>query len=187
MALRLASILALALLAGLFLGCGGDRRRAETESGEAPTRSGSVPAPETTHSGPVRVTKVTDPTRRRYIASVDAICGKLDTERATQEERVGSAHAPEDAARAYDDTVALGWRELKRIESIAPPPGDAALLRANVFDSVKEQLKLRARMSAALAETDVPLLRALRTELDNSTRALTGFARGYGFRVCGEA
>jgi hypothetical protein len=187
MAVRLASILAFALLAGLFLGCGGDRRRAETESGEAPTRSNSVPASEATHSGPVRVTKVTDPTRRHYIARVDAVCGKLDTERATQEEKVGSAHGAVDAAKAYDDTIALGWRELKRIESITPPPGDAVLLKANVFDSVRGQLKLRARISAALAETDLRGLRALRAELDNSTRALTGFARGYGFEVCGEA
>jgi hypothetical protein len=186
MAARLASILTVGLLAGLLLGCGGDRRRAETETGEA-TRQPSAAVPQPTHSGPVRVTKVADPARRSYIARVDAICGKVDRERTTQEEKVGAARGTAEAAKAYEDTVVLGWHELRRVEAVPPPPGDQALLRANVFDAVKEQLRLRTRIGAALSEVDVRLLRALRAHLDNSTRALTGFARGYGFRVCGEA
>lgn len=88
--------------------------------------------------------------------------------------------------KAYDDSISLGRRELRQIEAIAEPPGDATLLKANVFDPIRAQLALRARIRDALAAADVPLLRRLRTELDNSTRTLTGFARGYGFRVCGE-
>ena len=91
-----------------------------------------------------------------------------------------------EAVKAYDDTIALGWRELRQIRALPPPPGDAALVKANVIDPVKGQLVLRARIRDALAAADVPLLRRLRAELDNSTRALTGFARGYGFQVCGE-
>jgi hypothetical protein len=177
--------LALGLVAGLLAGCGGDRRRAETETGEATTQPTAVQQPP--RSGPVRVTKVTVPARRSYIGRVDAICGKVDGERSADEQEVGAARSTSEAAKAYDDTVALGWRELKRIESVSPPPGDGPLLRANVFDTVREQLRLRAQIGRALSAVEVPRLRALRALLDDSTRALTGFARGYGFRVCGEA
>lgn len=186
MAPRFASILALGMIAGMLAGCGGDTRRAETESGETTTEArADLPPPH--RSGPVRVTRATDPVRRSYILRVDGICGRVDVERSAREREVGAAPNPGEAARAYDDTVALGWRELRRIESVPPPSGDEQLLKANVFDSVREQLHLRAQISRALAAVDVPRLRALRARLDDSTRALTGFARGYGFRICGEA
>ncbi len=134
----------------------------------------------------MQVAKVTDPARRAYVARVDAICSKIDPERAREQERVGASSQPTEAVKAYDDTIALGWRELRQIRALPPPPGDAALVKANIIDPVKGQLALRARIGNALAAADVPLLRQLRAELDNSTRALTGFARGYGFHVCGE-
>jgi hypothetical protein len=59
-------------------------------------------------------------------------------------------------------------------------------MKANVFEPIRGQLALRESIAKALAATDIPRLRLLRAELDNSTRTLTGFARGYGFRVCGE-
>jgi hypothetical protein len=188
MAVRITPLL-LVLVVVILAGCGGDTRRAETEAPEAATRpSGSqVTGTEQPSSElPVQVTKVTDPARRSYVGRVDAICGKLDPERARTQEKVGASAHAEEAVKAYDDTIALGWRELRQISSLPPPPGDAALLKANVIDPVRAQLRLRARIRSALAAADVPLLRRLRSELDNSTRALTGFARGYGFQVCGE-
>jgi len=107
--------------------------------------------------------------------------------RTSREKRVGASSGTAEAVKAYDDTIALGWRELRRIRAIPPPPGDAALLNANVFEPVRRQLALRAQIGKALGATDIPLLRRLRSELDNSSRALSGFARGYGFRACGEA
>jgi hypothetical protein len=185
MTARIAPILLLGVAAALLVGCGGDQRRAETETETtAATQPGvASPAP----AGPVRVTRVSDPVRRAYVTHVDAICRRVDPERSSRQEAVANTADTAEAVTAYDDTIALGWRELRRIESVPPPPGDAALLKANVFDPVRAQLALRARMSKALAAADVPLLRRLRSELDDSTRALTGFARGYGFRVCGEA
>jgi hypothetical protein len=182
--------LLLVVLVALSAGCGGDTRRAETEAPEAASQpSGSqAPGPEGRPSqGPVQVTNVTNPARHTYVARVDAICGKLDPERTREQERVGASTHPAGAVKAYDDTIALGWRELRQIRALPPPPGDAAVLKANVFDPVRAQLELRAKIRNALAAADVPLLRRLRAELDNSTRALTGFARGYGFQVCGEA
>ncbi|MGE5409150.1 MAG: hypothetical protein ACM3NV_11120 [Syntrophothermus sp.] len=132
------------------------------------------------------MTRVTDPARRAYVARVDAICARLDPERTREQERVGTSAGPAEAVRAYDDTIAVGWRQLRQIEAVPPPPGDAALLKANVFDPVRSQLALRRRIGAALAAADVARLRVLRAELDNSARAMTGFARGYGFRVYGE-
>ena len=41
-------------------------------------------------------------------------------------------------------------------------------------------------MSGALAATDVAKLQTLRAQLDSLTESLLGFARGYGFQVCGE-
>jgi hypothetical protein len=185
MSARIASILLLGALAALLAGCGGDKRRAEAETG---TTQPGVSAPkQPSPSGTVRVTRVTDPVRRAYVGRVDAICRQVDPERTSRQEQVSASSSTADAVRAYDDTIALGWRELRRIEAIRPPPGDAALLKANVFAAVRAQLALRAQMGKALAAADVPALHRLRSELDNSTRALTGFARGYGFRVCGEA
>jgi hypothetical protein len=188
MAARLSSILLLGLLAALLVGCGGDTRRAETETEatEAPQPSAAAPQ-QPAAEGAVRVTRITDPGRRAYVDRVDAICGRVDPERTNQQERVGAAPDTTEAVKAYDDTIALGWRELRMIEAVPPPPGDKELLKANIFDPVRSQLELRAQMSQALAASEVSLLRRLRAELDNSTRAMTGFARGYGFRVCGEA
>ncbi len=188
-AARLISILLLGLLVAFLAGCGGDRRRGEAETSEATNQASTVRAPESPQpgsSGPVRVTKVTDPARRAYVARVDAVCGKIDPERSKEQERVGASADSAEAVRAYEGTIALGWQELRQIEAIAPPPGEEALLRANVFDPVRGQLALRAKIRSALANANVPLVRRLRAQLDNSTRALTGFARGYGFQVCGE-
>jgi len=170
----------------LLAGCGGDKRRGEAEQTEATSAPSAAATPAPSGERP-QVTKVTDPARRAYVTRVDAVCGRIEPERAKEQERVGTSTEPAEAVKAYEDSINLGWRELRRIEAIAEPPGDATLLEANVFDPIRGQLALRARIRGALAAADVPLLRRLRTELDNSTRALTGFARGYGFRVCGEA
>jgi hypothetical protein len=188
MVVRLTPLLLVAVIA-LLVGCGGDTGRAETEGSEATTQqSGSQPSETQQHpsGGSVQVAKVTDPARRAYVARVDGICDKLDPERSREQERVGTAADTTEAVKAYDDTIALGWRELRQIRALPPPPGDVALVKANVIDPVKGQLVLRARIRDALAAADLPMLRRLRAELDNSTRALTGFARGYGFQVCGE-
>lgn len=175
---KLAPMLAFALLlAPAMASCGGDTRRAETEATEART---------TGAGGPVIATKVTDPARRAYVGRIDAICRRFDPERSKAEERVGESVRPEEASRAYDGTIALGWRELRQIEAIPPPPGDHKLLRANVFGPIRRQLAIRQQISTALSETAVPQLRRLRAELDNLSRALGGFARGYGFQVCGK-
>lgn len=189
---RLLSLLALVgLVAVLLAACGGDTRRGEAEQAETTT----APAPgvaetsetsQPTTSGPLQVTKVTDPVRRAYVNRVDAICGRMDPERTKEQERVGTATDTTEAVNTYEGSIKLGWRELREIEAIAEPPSDKALLAANVFGPIRSQLALREQIRDALAATDVPLLRRLRAELDNSTRALTGFARGYGFRTCGE-
>ena len=61
------------------------------------------------------------------------------------------------------------------------------MLRANVFDPVRRQLALRAQIRVALAAVDLPRLRVLRARLDDISRALSAFARGYGWRACGES
>lgn len=184
---RLGSLALACLLFGGMLGCGGDTRRAETETGGPPVPASSLTTSERSNPGAVRVTRVTDPARRAYIAKVDSVCGRMDSARGKEQERVGSAADPEEATRAYEGTIRLGWRELRQIEAIGLPPGEATVLQANVFDQIKRQLALRRKIKAALAVVNVPKLERLRIELDNSARALTGFARGYGFRVCGEA
>ena len=186
---RLASVLVLALLVASFAGCGGDKRRGESETTEATTQPGAARAPESTSprsTEPVRVTKVTDPARRTYVTRVDAICAQIDPERSKEQERVGSSADSTQAAKAYDGTIVLGWRELRRIEAIPEPAGEGAVLKVNVLEPIKGQLALREQIRGALAVANVPLVRRLRAELDNSARALTGFARGYGFRTCGE-
>lgn len=173
----------------LLTGCGGDKRRGEAEQTEATSPPSATTAPASSPApsgGRPQVTKVTDPARRAYITRVDAVCRRIEPERTREQERVGTSAGPAEAAKIYEGSINLGWRELRQIEAIAEPPGDAALLKANVFAPIRGQLALRLQIRDALAAADVPLLRRLRAELDNSTRALTGFARGYGFRVCGE-
>jgi len=189
MTVRLASVLVLALLVASFAGCGGDKRRGESEATEATTRPSAVGSSEfspPSSSKPIQVTKVTDPARRTYVTRVDAVCAQVDPERSKELERVGGAADSGEAAKAYDGTIALGWQELRRIEAIPEPAGERAVLRSNVFDPIKGQLALREQIRSALAAANVPLVRRLRAELDNSARALTGFARGYGFQTCGE-
>ncbi|MFN8163709.1 MAG: hypothetical protein U0R26_07735 [Solirubrobacterales bacterium] len=182
--------IAAALAAALVAGCGGDTRRGEDQSTASETAA-SATAPATTPgpgapAGHAVTAKVTDPARRAYVARVDSICGHLDRERRAQQERVAGTIDPHEAMVAYDDSISLGWRELRRIEAIPTPPGDRALLRHNVFDVIRSQLRMRTRMSRALAAMDIPRLQAMRTQVDDMSRAMSGFARGYGFRVCGE-
>jgi hypothetical protein len=134
----------------------------------------------------VPVAKVTDPHRLAYIDRTDRICASIDPERSTARKRVGEAADIQGAVKAYEQDTALGSTELRQIMAVPPPPGDAALLRANVFDPIRRQLALRAKIRAALAAVDVPRLQVLRAELDNISQALTAFARGYGWRFCGE-
>lgn len=172
------------VLAGLA-GCGAETRRAETETEAATT---SVPAAPAATGRPkkVPVAKVTDPHRRAYISRTDRICRNLDQERSTARKRVGESADIQGAVKAYEEDTTLGSSELRKIEAVPPPPGDAALLQANVFEPIRSQLLLRAKIRAALAAVDVPRLRVLRAELDNISRALSAFARGYGWRACGE-
>ena len=173
----------LALAIAALGGCGGDTRRAETESVSTQTPPSMTAAQP---GKPAPVAAVTDPARRAYIARTDAICRAADSERNRAREDVDKAADPQEAAHSYGQETTLAASELRRIEAVPPPAGDGQLLRANVFDPVRQQLALRARMRAALAVTDVPRLRALREQLDNISRALAGFARGYGWRACGE-
>jgi hypothetical protein len=180
-------IVAGGLLSVLVAGCGGDTRRAESETPAAATTPASIPVgPQTTKPGPVIATKITDPARRAYVTKVDAICRHLDPERSAAQVRVGRSARTEEAAKAYGETIAIGRRELRQIEAVPTPAGETALLRANVFDVVRQELTVRGQIGKALAAGDVARLRALRGGLDSLTRSLGGFARGYGFRVCGE-
>jgi hypothetical protein len=174
-------------LAGLS-GCGGDTRRGETETTSPPANSpaASVPLPNGTRARPP-VAAIADPRRRAYVARTDRICRSLDSERNSERQRVREAADLQGATKAYEQGTVLGGEELKRLEAVAPPPGDAAVLRANVFDPVRRQLALRTRIRAALAAVDLPRLRALRAQLDDISRALSAFARGYGWRTCGES
>lgn len=187
---RLASILLLlGLIAMLLTACGGDQRRGEAEVEETTTTPSAVTGPESSggQAGEPQITQVTDPARRAYVDQVDAICRRLDPERAKGREEVRTAATSVAAANVYEGSIAAGWRELREIEAVPEPPGEAALLKADIFDPIRAQLALKAQIREALAVADVPSLRRLRTELDNSSRSLTGFARGYGFRICGEA
>lgn len=185
---RLIPVLAVVAIAAGLAGCGGDTRRAESEGAQAneassaETTAKATPAP----TGTVQVAKINDPVRRAYVARVDAVCGKVDPERSKEQERAGAEAGSAAAVNAYDGTIALGRQELRQIEAIPEPPGERPLLKSNVFDAIRSQLAIRREISEAFAAVEVPRLRRLRAELDNSTRTLTGFARGYGFQVCGE-
>ncbi len=136
----LGSGVALAALAG----CGGETRRAETETESSAAPAAAAPA--ATAPRHVPVAKVTDPRRRAYIARTDRVCRRFDPERSTARKRAGESADIHGAVRAYEEDTALGSAELRQIEAVPPPPGDAALLRANVFDPIRRQLALRARI-----------------------------------------
>lgn len=187
MRLLLLTGLGVSLALGALAGCGGDSRRAESEGSAATSPVPAETAP--TQVGKPRsvpVARVTDPRRRAYISRTDRICRSVDPERSTARTRVGEAGDVGGAVKAYEEETALGASELKQIEAVAPPPGDAKLLRANVFEPIRRQLVLRAQIRGALAAVDVPRLRLLRAELDDISRSLSAFARGYGWRACGE-
>ncbi len=183
--LRLAPLAAaLAALALLAAGCGGDRNRAETTTTAAPQPAAATP---TVGQGTRPVSaKVTDPIRRAYIARVERVCNRLDPERNNARERVGEAGDARGEAKAYDDSIAVGEAQLRRIRAIPAPARDRDALEANVFGVIQRQLAIRRQIRAALAAGDVTRLQTLRAHLDALTRSLAGFARGYGFRVCGE-
>ncbi len=185
-----ASAAALVVVLLLVPGCGGDQRRGEGETGtvatSATTTGAQPPAGQTGGAPKVPRSALSDPARRAYIQRIDRICSKLDPEQAGARERVGKSTNEGEAVKAYDGTIALWTKQLSQIKTVPVPPGDRSALAANLFDPIRRQLALRRQIRDALAVADVPRLRQLRGELDNLTVALTAFARGYGFRVCGE-
>ena len=177
-----AGSLALAILAG----CGGDSRRAESEGGQSVAVTPTTQTTQVPSTKPVAIAKVTDPARRAYIARVDRICSNLDPERGSARARVAGSTDVREASKAYEDTISSGEAELRRIQAVPPPPGESQLLRANVFDVINQQLALRGEIRNALPSLDITRLQALQGQLDDLSRSVSAFARGYGFRVCGE-
>ncbi len=149
-----------------------------------PAAAQPAPAPRAARAP---VARVTDPRRLAYIQRTDAVCARFDPERSAERKQVADSPDIEGAVHAYERDSALGAAELRRIEAVPAPPGDAALLRADVFAPIRRQLALRAEIKTALAAVDVPRLEALRAESDEIGRALSAFARGYGWRACGES
>ncbi len=179
---------ALAATVGLLAaGCGGDSRRAESEgaAGSTTTVASGPSHTSTAANKPVSAPDAADPQRRRYVSRVDRVCAHWDPERVKENERVAGSPTAGEAAKHYGDSIALGERQLAAIEAVPAPHADRAALKANVFDVIKQQLAVRRQLQAALAASDVPRVRSLRGDLDNLTRSLTGFARGYGFQNCG--
>lgn len=183
--LLIASIGLLVAFSGPVAGCGGDTRRAETETTSAATQPAGASRQSPRGGGKAVSTKVSSPARRAYIARVDQICNRLDPERSAEQKRVGESTNTQEATKAYEGTIALGERQLRQIEAVPAPPGDRAVLRTNLIDVIKSQLAVRRQIRGALGTANVAELRRLRHELDNLTLSLVSWARGYGFRVCG--
>lgn len=178
--------IAVAALAGAAIGaCGGDSDRADTSTVAATPASSSAAYGQQLPGTPA-VASVNDPARRAYVRQVDDVCRTLDRERNAAREQASEGLEDSQAAQAYDDSIALGERQLREIKAIPVPPGESELMRTNVFDVIDRQLELRRQMQTALADQDVESLQAMRAQLDSLTQSLLGFARGYGFRVCGE-
>src|SRR5690242_7782197 len=140
--------LALAVLAAA--GCGGDSRRASQQNVR---ETGQPAATSPGSTAPIVPARVTDPVRRAYIARVDGVCKRLDPERNGARENV-SAGDEAQVLKGYDDSISVGASQLRQIEAIKPPPGDAATLRANVFDVIGRQLAIRRQIRTALANGD---------------------------------
>ncbi len=184
---KLAAFLTGVVLAGalIFAGCGGDRNRAEGSAAPPSTSStAAAVAVKVPHAPPVSA-EATDPARRRYIAKADRVCARYDPKRNEARRRTGEAADSTEAAHAYDDGIKLGVAQLRALLALPVPPRDAGALRANVFEPLRAELRLRRAIVPALAANDLTRLRPLQRRLDALTQSLDGFARGYGYRVCG--
>ena len=170
----------------LLAGCGADQRRASESSINATGGVTARPVAATGTAGRSDAAvsaPVTGRARRAYVARVDRVCARIDPER--NKEREDSAGALSDVARRYAVASVLGARELREIEAISPPRGDVRALKTNVFDVIVRQFAIRKQVHQALLEHNLATVRARQNDLDDLTRLLAGFARGYGFRVCG--
>lgn len=172
--------------------CGGDRNRADEAAGGSPstTTAATTSSPATTPhvqlpKGPAVSARATDPARRAYIARADRVCARYDPKRNEARKRTGEAADAGEATKAYDEGVKLATAQLRALEAIHVPASEAGVLRANVFEPLHAQLQLRHRIAPALAVNSVAEVRPLQRQLDGLSRSLEGFARGYGFHVCG--
>ncbi len=129
---------------------------------------------------------MSDARRRAYISHADSVCRSLDPKRSAARQRVGEAANEHEAIKAYDEGIGLADKQLRRLEAIPRPRGDASVLRTNVFSVLRRQLALRRQIRTGLKDKNVAELKSRQRELENLTRSLVGFARGYGFKVCGE-
>ena len=79
-------------------------------------------------------------------------------------------------AAALEELDGQGGRG-NRMFYLATPPSQ--------FDVIVRQLAIRKQIHLALLERDLTTVQARQSGLDDLTRLLAGFARGYGFTVCG--
>ncbi len=128
---------------------------------------------------------VADPARAAYIRRVDAICRVRNPQRDADVRAARDAATEAEAVVAYDRSIATAGAQLREIEAVPPPPADADLITRNVFDRLRQRITLRRRISQDLAAADAGAASRDRAQLDALTIALEGFARGYGFAVCG--
>jgi hypothetical protein len=174
----------LTVAAIIAAGCGGDPERAD-EGTVSTAATATQPAPATAGKQGAVSAPVSDPARRAYIARADRICERLDPKRDEARKRVGESADTAEAVSAYDDGISLAAEQLRELEAIPVPPRDTELIRTNVFDLLRRQLALRREIRPGLEAGEVESVEGHQAEMDDLTRALQGFARGYGFRVCG--
>lgn len=157
--------------------CGGEPRRAVSYTTVVSTPDVGEPSD---------TARVIDPARAAYIRRVDAVCARINPERERAISGVGSAGDNAHAEQSMKQSIVLAEQQLREVAAVKPPAADRQLIASNVIDRLKTRLGLRRKLAVDLRDDDVGDASRNRAQLDALTIALRSFARGFGFRVCGE-
>ena len=130
-------------------------------------------------------------TKAEYIAAADAICEIHRARREDLEKRaidVGpivskvQAHQVADLLRQASDNLML---EVQELQALQPPTADASTL-GSMVSTLSAQATEIDGWADAYDNLDGREIRRLQRRIAEDTAKVTGIAKGYGFKICGQ-
>jgi hypothetical protein len=125
--------------------------------------------------------------KKNYLAKAEAICAKANADTAALQ----TPQAAGDLAPYVAKVLAVADTASTAVDSLTPPPADAAELRKRVVNPLKSQLAeahaYAAKVAAADKTKDEAALTQLTLNAPTGSKADLRWMRKYGFSACVDA
>ncbi len=155
--------LSLLFAALAIAGCGGSSSTEETASGPPLSKSS-------------------------FIKQADAICAEYHSRKAALDQEIGrlfSARNFDAAAKALQDEIDAGRKEVEKLRALSPPEADAETL-GTLVDDLEKVFDVAEQAKGSLADGEVSDYLETGREAAEPSKEASEIAKQYGFKVCGQ-